>query len=100
MSEGYVSERSYVVPLRDSKKASRNRRAAKAIRILKQFATRHMKAKEVKISNAVNEVIWARGGRKPPKKIEVVMRKDNQDTVSILLKEEAEKEEEAEEGEE
>ncbi len=88
-----VLERVYTVPLRDAYEASRKRRAKKAINLLKKFAQRHMKAEDVKISEGVNQLIWGRGAEKPPKKITVLMRKDKDGIVRVLLPEEAGKEE-------
>ena len=85
-----VLERTYVIPLRDAYEASRKRRAKKAINIVKRFAERHMKGEEVKISEGVNKLIWSRGAEKPPRRIKVVMRKDEKGVVEVMLPEEAE----------
>lgn len=92
MSE-VVSEREYVIPLRDAYEASRTRRAKRAINIIKEFAKKHMKAEIVKISGKVNSLIWSRGIEKPPRRIKVVMRKDKEGVVTVLLPEEAKEEE-------
>jgi len=92
MSE-VVLERIYTVPLRDAYEASRKRRAKKAINILRKFAQRHMKAEDVRISEGVNQLIWSRGAEKPPKKITVLMRKDKDGIVRVMLPGEVEKEE-------
>ncbi|MEM1583969.1 MAG: 50S ribosomal protein L31e [Nitrososphaerota archaeon] len=85
-------EREYVIPLRDAYEASRTRRARRAINIIKEFARRHMKAEIVKISNKVNSLIWSRGIKKPPRRIKVVMRKDKEGVVEVLLPAEAKEE--------
>ena len=92
MSE-VVLERIYTVPLRDAYEASRKRRAKKAINLLRKFAQRHMKTEDVRISEGVNQLIWSRGAEKPPKKITVLMRKDKDRIVRVMLPEEVEKEE-------
>ncbi len=92
MSE-VVSEREYVIPLRDAYEASRTRRAKRAVNIIKEFARKHMKAEIVKISSKVNSLIWSRGIEKPPRRIKVVMRKDKEGVVTVLLPEEAKEEE-------
>lgn len=94
--EEIVLEREYIIPLRNVWKAPKKKRAEKAIKIIKNFAKRHMKAEEVKISEKVNELIWSRGIEKPPRKIKVVMRKDKDNIVRIELIGEAKEEEEAE----
>ena len=102
MSE-IVLEREYVIPLRDAYEASRRRRAKRAINIIKEFARRHMKAEEVKLSQGLNQLVWSRGIEKPPRRVKVVMRKDSDGVVEVLLPEEAEEkaeEKEAKAGEE
>lgn len=91
MSEVEI-EREYVIPLRDAYEASRTRRARRAINIIREFARRHMKSEIVKISNKVNSLIWSRGIEKPPRRIKVVMRKDKEGVVKVLLPVEAREE--------
>jgi len=55
--------------------------------VLKAFAFRHMKAKEVSVDTSVNEVIWARGIKSPPHKIRVKMTKDDEGNVTITMAE-------------
>jgi large subunit ribosomal protein L31e len=90
------SEREYVIPLRDAYEASRTRRAKRAINIIKEFARRHMKAEVVKISSKVNNLVWSRGIEKPPRRVKVVMRKDREGVVEVLLPDEAGEEKEGE----
>ena len=62
----------FTVPLRGAWKTSRHRRANKAMRIIREFTARHMKVRsgeEIWIDPRVNEVVWARGMEKPPRKI-------------------------------
>jgi large subunit ribosomal protein L31e len=77
--------RIYNVPLRKAFEAPRYRRAKVAIRLIRDFATRHMKASEVKIEEDVNELIWARGIRNPPRRIKVEMERDEDGIVSIRV---------------
>jgi large subunit ribosomal protein L31e len=80
----YVEERQYVVPFRKLVYVTRNKRAAKAIRMLREFATKHMKSEIVIIDQKVNEQIWARGIKHPPRKISVRMAKDRDGFVYVL----------------
>jgi len=70
-------EREYIIPLRvEWKKVPRYKRAAKAIKAIKQFLVRHMKIRDrdlnkIKVDGYLNETIWARGIKKPPAKIKV-----------------------------
>ncbi len=93
-------ERIYTVPLGKAWNVPKYRRAEKAITILRQFTKRHMKPEEVVIDPTVNEAIWARGIKKPPRKIRVRLSKDEEGTVTVTLAEaEVDVEEEAEEEE-
>ncbi len=83
--EESVLEREYTIPLRTAWKGTRTNRAEKAIRVIRQFAKRHMKPSEIKIENEVNEAIWSRGIQKPPRKIRVLMKKDKDDIVTVSL---------------
>ena len=55
--------------------------------VLKKFTTRHMKAAKIIVDPAVNELLWARGIRTPPRRIRVKMKKDSEGTVTITLAE-------------
>ena len=47
------------------------KRTPKAVRMLKAFIIKHTKADFVVITNELNEFLWERGIRKPPRKIKV-----------------------------
>ena len=98
--EEIVEERIYTVPLRKAWIAPPNKRAPRAMRILKSFITRHMRlearkeereeeeeSKKLIVSNEVNERIWSRGIEKPPRKIRVRAAKDKEGNVTIYLAE-------------
>ena len=53
------------------------------MRLLRAFVKRHMKAENVEISNEVNEELWARGIRKPPREIKVRLVKDKEGRVIV-----------------
>lgn len=80
-------ERIYTVPLGKAWIAQKYRRAEKAIFVLKQFTERHMKPTDIIIDPSVNEAIWARGIKNPPRKIRVKMTKDNEGVVLVELAE-------------
>lgn len=60
-----------VVPLRKARRGSKERFAPKAMRYLKAFVGRHMKADEVLVGSELNEFIWSQGVRNPPRKVQV-----------------------------
>mmetsp|Transcript_849 Transcript_849/g.977 ORF Transcript_849/g.977 Transcript_849/m.977 type:complete len:127 (+) Transcript_849:45-425(+) len=45
------------------------KRAPKAIKNIKDFAYKQMGTSDVRVANGLNRAIWARGIRKPPRKI-------------------------------
>jgi len=85
-------ERIYVVPLRAAYDTPRTRRSRKAVKMLRSFISRHMKAEEanVAISEGVNSLIWKRGIQKPPRKIKVRAVKSGDRVVVSLLDEKVE----------
>lgn len=67
-----LEEREYIVPLYKAFRYKRGlHRAKKAARFLRSFVERHMKDPNVRISEEVNEIIWSRGIRNPPRRIRV-----------------------------
>jgi large subunit ribosomal protein L31e len=82
--------RVYVVPLGLAFEAPPYRRAKVAIRMIKEFTTRHMKASDVKIKEEVNMLIWARGIKKPPRRVRLEMERDEDGLVSVGLAPETE----------
>lgn len=82
--------RVYVVPLGIAFEAPPYRRAKVAIRMIKDFTKRHMKASEVNIGKDVNELIWARGIRHPPRRVRLEMSRDEDGLVTVKLAPESE----------
>lgn len=93
MSEQKMEEltRTYTVPLGVVYEAPPYRRAKKAITIIREFATRHMKARQVSIDAGVNELIWSRGIKHPPRRITLEMARDEDGVVKVTLPPEPEK---------
>ncbi|MFH1394236.1 MAG: 50S ribosomal protein L31e [Candidatus Micrarchaeota archaeon] len=82
-------ERIYTVPLGGAYDVVRNRRARRAVKLLKSFLEQHMKADgaEVSVSNALNAYIWKSGIQKPPRRVKVRAIKENS-TVKAYLHDE------------
>jgi large subunit ribosomal protein L31e len=93
MSEQKMEElkRTYVVPLGVVFEAPPYRRGKKAILVIRKFVTRHMKAKQVSIDTEVNELIWSRGIKHPPRRITLEMERDEDGVVKVRLPPEPEK---------
>ena len=93
--EKVSEEKIYNVPLSAGwKKASRVRKANKAVSVLKGFVVRHTKTEDVIISEKVNQSIWSSGAKKPPSKITVKVKKEEGGKVSVRLPDEMSLEEE------
>ncbi len=78
-------ERVYTVPLSRAWITARHRRTRRAVNMLREFAEKHMKTSEIKITTELNEEIWKRGITKPPRRITVKMEKDEDGVVTISL---------------
>jgi large subunit ribosomal protein L31e len=101
VEEEFVEERFYTIPLGKAWLMPPNKRAPKAIRLIRDFVKRHMKLeakaegeeeeesepKRLIISNEVNEKVWSRGIEKPPRKIRVRAAKDKDGNVTVYLAE-------------
>jgi large subunit ribosomal protein L31e len=96
--EEIVEERIYTIPLSRAWIMPPNKRAPRAIRIIRSFIMKHMKLgvrkeegeeepKRLTISNEVNERVWGRGIEKPPRKIRVRATKDKEGNVTVYLAE-------------
>lgn len=81
-----VEEKIYTIPLRHVWVVTpRGKRAPRAVRDVRDYVARHMKAEEVAVSNEVNSAIWSRSINKPPRKISVRAVKDKEGKVIIYL---------------
>jgi len=79
-----VEEKNYTIPLRHVWVVTpRGRRAPRAVRDVRDYVSRHMKAEDVSISNDVNAAIWSRSINKPPRKISVRAVKDKEGKVIV-----------------
>ena len=98
--EEFVEERIYTIPLGKAWVRPRNKRASRAMQIIKDFVTKHMKMDmraeleeergempRLIVTNDVNEKVWSRSIEKPPRKIRVRVAKDNEGNVTVFLAE-------------
>jgi large subunit ribosomal protein L31e len=83
-----VEERIYNLPIRRIWATPRRRRTPRAIRMLREYVGRHMKAENIVISNEINEEIWKRGISKPPRKLRIRAVKDKKGKVIVYPAEE------------
>ena len=76
-------ERVYTINLGKVLLSPNNQRAKRAINMIREFATRHMKSENIKIEEDISHLVWARGIRHPPRKIRVKLTKDDGGNVLI-----------------
>ena len=98
--EEFVEERIYTIPLGKAWVRPPKKRAPRAMQLIKDFITKHMKMNmraeleeeksempRLRITNDVNEKVWSRSIEKPPRKIRVRAAKDNEGNVTVFLAE-------------
>lgn len=61
----------YTVNLSNTRNTARHNRAAKAMRILRDFVAQHHNTEDVRISATVNNYVWRRGAENPPSSIDI-----------------------------
>ncbi len=76
-------ERVYTINLGKALLSVDTHRAPRAINMIKEFASHHMKTSEIKIDEDLAHIIWARGVRSPPRKIRVRMNKTDEGYVLV-----------------
>src|SRR5438132_6812038 len=87
-------ERVYTINLGKVLLSPNNQRAKRAINMIREFATRHMKSENVRIEEDVSHLVWARGIRHTTRKIRVKLTKDDDGNILISKYEEEKKVEE------
>ena len=98
--EDIVEERIYTIPLGRALVRPPKKRAPRAISLIREFIAKHMKLDtsvqtelekgelpKLTISNAVNEKVWSRSIKKPPRKIRVRTTKDKEGNIKVFLAE-------------
>ncbi len=83
--EEIIDERIYIIPLVKARRGPRNKWAKKSIRFLREYMERHFKPESLVISQEVNEKIWERGIKKPPRKLKVRATKNIDGLVVVYL---------------
>ncbi len=76
-------ERVYTINLGKVKLSQSQHRAVRAINMIREFARHHMKVEEIKIEEELAHQIWARGIRRPPRKIRVRMSKTDEGFILV-----------------
>ncbi|VVC01847.1 50S ribosomal protein L31e [uncultured archaeon] len=87
-------ERIYTIPLGGMYEIVRQKRWKRAVKFIRDFALRHMKAESTRISEGVNSLVLRDGIQKPPRRIKVRIVKDDKSLASVWLIGEEEKQKE------
>src|SRR3989344_3577112 len=81
-----VLERVYTIPLRrETLKVPPFKKANKAAKAIREFASRHMKSDNVAIGKYLNLYIWRHGAKNPPHKVKVNTTKDDKGKVFVEI---------------
>lgn len=89
-----VESRVYTINLSKVQLTPKRRRTKRAVNMIREFASRHMKSEEIKIDAELNEELWSRSIRHPPRKVRVRLTKDEDGVVTVSAYAEEAKEEE------
>ncbi|MCD1295329.1 50S ribosomal protein L31e [Methanocella sp. CWC-04] len=70
---GAVTEQIYTIPLREVKNYPTWKKSNKAVKVIREYLSRHMKVDEssIRINKSLNEAVWSKGIEKPPSKVRV-----------------------------
>ena len=71
-----AEEKIYTIPLREAYKKARAKRVPYAARLVRSYIKTHAKVETVKMGSHLNEALWARSIKKPPRKVRVKVVKD------------------------
>ena len=82
------AERVYTINLGKAWLSPNNQRSKRAINMIREFATHHMKTEQIKIDQELSQAVWKRGIRSPPRKIRVKMAKTDEGYVLVTPYEE------------
>ncbi len=80
-----MSEGIYTINLGRIYRTGRRRRLARAVRLIKEFLSRHTKASEVILDRSVNEYIFSMAYDRPPRKITVKVTRIDEGVVKASL---------------
>ncbi len=72
-------ERVYNVPLGDAYLTTRVKAARRAVTLLREFVKRHAKVEgqSIRLSSRLNQYVWARGRKKPPRHVKIRLVKED-----------------------
>ena len=73
MSASDFEERVVTVPLRDVTRVPKHERAGEAMTVVREHLARNfgVEESEVRLDPSINEAVWERGQKKPPRKLQI-----------------------------
>lgn len=73
MSTSDFEERVVTIPLRDINAVPKYKRANRAMKLVREHLSKHFKveSEDVRLDPSINEAIWSRGRKRPPRKLRV-----------------------------
>ncbi len=86
MAESTELERVYTIPLRRAfRHAPRVQKTNRAVKEVRNFLVKHMKASDVKLGQHLNHFLWDQGIKSPPPRVTVKAVKDGEGVVRAEL---------------
>src|ERR671910_2855490 len=80
-----TTTRVYTINLGKAWITPQHKRTDRVVNMIREFAEKHMKSKEVKLDQDLNRQLWSRGKTNPPRKVRVKMVKEEGGTVTVSL---------------
>ncbi len=80
-----TTTRVYTINLGKAWITPEHKRTDRVVNMIREFAERHMKSKEIKLDQDLNRQLWSRGKTNPPRKVRVKMVKEEDATVTVSL---------------
>lgn len=77
-------ERTHTIPLGDTYYAAKTRRANVAIKKIRGYIEKRLKLSNVKIDPKINEAVWGRSIRKPPRTIRIKISEEEDKKTAVL----------------
>jgi large subunit ribosomal protein L31e len=80
-----TTTRVYTINLGKAWITPEHKRTDRVVNMIREFAEKHMKSKEIKLDQDLNRQVWSRGKTNPPRKVRVKMVKEEDGTVTVSL---------------
>ena len=80
-----TTTRVYTINLGKAWITPEHQRTDRVVNMIREFAEKHMKSKEIKLDQDLNRQLWSRGKTNPPRKVRVKMVKEEGGVVTVSL---------------